>query len=60
VGVNYCEGEHTPGAPFESGNVYCKKCGKFLYIGQRSDEGPEAYKLRCWAEANGIPVSVKE
>jgi hypothetical protein len=31
VGVNYCEGEHTPGEPFESGNVYCKKCGEFMY-----------------------------
>jgi len=31
MGNQYCEGQHTPGEPFEdSGNVYCKVCGEFL------------------------------
>lgn len=30
MGNSFCEGEHTPGVPFESGNVYCKRCGEFL------------------------------
>lgn len=29
----YCGDEHSPGEPFpESGNIYCKKCGKFLTV----------------------------
>lgn len=40
---SFCEGEHTPGLPFESGNVYCKRCGELLTVENIRivDNGPE-------------------
>ncbi len=37
----YCDGVHTPGEAFESGNVYCKGCGELLNPTDK-DQWPDA------------------
>lgn len=38
---SHCGGEHTPGEAFpETGNVYCRKCGEFLWTDPLPYAGP--------------------
>lgn len=60
----YCEGKHTAGPQFESGNVYCKVCGEFLWKWETPEEpdfrwnpkAPEGVGLESIQSGGLLPI----